>query len=58
MTQMNDTIKVGAASGDTAYNVQELTLHRLLGINVSRPKDKLTGAALENMQKCLKHYCV
>ncbi len=55
MTQMNDTVKVGAPSGAAAYNVQGSTLHHLLGINVSRPEDKLTGAALENMQKCLKH---
>ncbi len=55
MTQMSDTIKVGAPSGAAAYNVQGSTLHRLLGINVSRPEDKLTGAVLENMQECLKH---
>ncbi len=30
-------------------------MHRLLVINVSRREDKLTGAALENMQECLKH---
>jgi hypothetical protein len=42
---MNDTVKVGAPSGAAAYNVQGSTLHRLLGINVSRPEDKLTGTA-------------
>ncbi len=39
MTQMNDTIKVGAPSGAAAYNVQGSTLHCLLGISVSRPKE-------------------
>jgi hypothetical protein len=37
MTQMNDTVKVGAPSGAAAYKVQGSTLHRLLGISVSRP---------------------
>jgi hypothetical protein len=55
MTQMNDTVKVGAPSGADAYNVQGSTLHCLLVINVSRPDDKLTSAVLENMQECLKH---
>ncbi len=55
MTQMNDTIKVGAPSGAAAYNIHGSTLHRLLGISVSRPEEKLTGAALENLQECLKH---
>jgi hypothetical protein len=41
MTQMNDTLKVGAPSGAAAYNVQGSTLHRLLGISVSRPKEKI-----------------
>ena len=40
MTQMNDTVKVGAPSGAAAYNVQGSTLHRLLGISVSRPEEK------------------
>ncbi len=52
---MNDTFKVGAPSGAATYNVQGSTLHHLLVINVSRPEDKLTGAALENMQERLKH---
>ncbi len=56
MIQMNDTIKMGAPSRAAAYNVQGSTLHRLLGINVSRPEDKLTGIVLENMQECLKHF--
>jgi hypothetical protein len=55
MTQTNDTVKVGAPSGAAAYNIQGSTLRRLLVINVSRPEYKLTGAALENMQECLKH---
>jgi hypothetical protein len=55
MTQLNDTIKVGAPSGAAAHNVQGSTLHRLLGISVSRPEEKITGTALENLQECLKH---
>ncbi len=55
MTQMNDTVKVGASSGAAEYNVQGSTLHPLLGIHVSRPEDKLTGTVLENMQECLNH---
>ncbi len=55
MTQMNDTIKVGAPSGVAAYNIQGSLLHCLLVINVSRPEDKLTGTVLENMQEHLKH---
>ncbi len=55
MTQMNDTVTVGAPSGAAAYNLQGSTLHRLLRINVSRPEEKVTGTALENLQECLKH---
>ncbi len=43
---MNDTVKVGAPFGAGTYNVNRSILHRLLVINVSRPEDKLTGAAL------------
>jgi hypothetical protein len=52
---MNDTVKVGAPSGAAAYNVQGSSFHRLLVISVSRPEEKLTGTALENLQECLKH---
>ncbi len=52
---MNDTIEVGESSGAAAYNVQGSTLHRLLGISVSRPEEKITGTALENLQERLKH---
>jgi hypothetical protein len=55
MTQMNDTVKVGAPSGAAAYNVQGSTLHRLLRISVSRPEEKNTDTALENLHECLKH---
>ncbi len=55
MTQMNDTVKVGAPSEAAEYNVQGSTLHRLLRINVSRPEEKVTGTALENLQERLKH---
>ncbi len=55
MTQMNDTVTVGATSRAAAYNIQGSTLHRLLGISVSRPEEKVIGTALENLQECLKH---
>jgi hypothetical protein len=55
MTQMNDTVKVGAPSGAAAYNIQGSILHRLLRINVSRPEEKVTGTVLENLQEHLKH---
>ena len=55
MTQMNHTVKVGAPSRAAAYNVQGSILHCLLGISVSRPEEKVTGTALENLQECLKH---
>ncbi len=55
MTQMNDTIKMGAPSGAAAYNVQGSTLHHLLGISVSRPEEKIIGTALENLQELLNH---
>jgi hypothetical protein len=45
---------VGAPSGAAAYNVQGSTLHRLLGISVSRPEEKVIGTALENLQERLK----
>ncbi len=41
MTQQNDTIQVGASTGAAAFNVQGSTLHHLLGINVSHPKESL-----------------
>ncbi len=52
---MNDIVKVGAPSGAAVYNVQGSTLHHLLGIGVSRPEEKITGTALENLQERLKH---
>ncbi len=55
MIQMNGTVKVGAPSGAAAYNVQGSTLHRLLGISVSRPEEKVTGTALE-MKKYARRY--
>ncbi len=55
ITQMNDTVKVGAPSGAAAYNVQGSKLHRLLGISVSIPQEKLTGTALENLQERRVH---
>jgi hypothetical protein len=42
MTKRNMTILVGAPSGAAAYNAQGSTLHQLLGIGFSRPKDNIT----------------
>jgi hypothetical protein len=48
MTQQNDTIQVGAATGAAAFNVQGSTLHWLLGINVSHPEESLHETTKEN----------
>ena len=37
MTDVNDTVQVGAPSGCAAYNVNGTTLHTLLGLNVQTP---------------------
>jgi hypothetical protein len=42
LTKRNTTLLVGAPSGAAAYNVQESTLHHLLGIQVSWPEDNIT----------------
>ncbi len=41
MTRLNGTLLIGAPSGAAAFNVQELTLHHLLGIGVARPEDNI-----------------
>ena len=53
MTQLNDSILVGAPTGGTAFNVQGSTLHCLLGINVGRPEDVLSEATTENVKSRL-----
>jgi len=53
MTQLNDSILVGAPTGGAAFNVQGSTLHRLLGINVGRPEDVLSEATKENVKSRL-----
>jgi hypothetical protein len=50
MTQLNDSILVGAPTGGAAFNVQGSTLHRLLGINVGRPEDVLSEATTKKRQ--------
>ncbi len=39
MTQLNNSILVGAPTGAAAFTVQGSTLNCLLGINVGWPKD-------------------
>ena len=59
MTQLNDSILVGAPTGGAAFNVQGSTLHRLLGINVGRPEDLLSEATKENVKSRLtKKICL
>lgn len=53
MTQLNDSILVGAPTGAAAFNVQGSTLHRLLGINVGRPEDVLSETIKENIKSRL-----
>ena len=53
MTQLNDSILVGAPTGAAAFNVQGSTLHRLLGINVGRPEDALSETIKENIKSRL-----
>jgi hypothetical protein len=53
MTQLNDSILVGAPTGAAAFNVQGSTLHRLLGINVGRPEDILSETIKENIKSRL-----
>ncbi len=48
-TKRNTTILVGAPSGAAAYNVQGSTLHHLLGIRVSWPKDNITQKVKDKM---------
>jgi len=53
MTQLNDSILVGAPTGAAAFNVQGSTLHRLLGINVGRPEDVMSETIKENIKSRL-----
>jgi len=50
MTQLNDSILVGAPTGAAAFNLQGSTLHHLLGINVGHPKDMLSETTKENIK--------
>ena len=53
MTQLNDSILVGAPTGAAAFNVQGSTLHRLLGINVGQPEDVMSETIKENIKSRL-----
>ena len=53
LTQRNSSIQVGAPTGSAAFNVQGSTLHRLLGINVSRPEESMSETTKEQLKKQL-----
>jgi hypothetical protein len=53
MMQQNDTIQVGAPTGAAAFSVQGSTLHCLLGINVSHPKESLHETTREQLKSRL-----
>jgi len=53
LTQRNSSIQVGAPTGSAAFNVQGSTLHRLLGINVSRPEESMNETTKEQLKKQL-----
>jgi hypothetical protein len=50
MRKTNTTILVGAPSGAAAFNVQESTLHHLLGIGISRPEDNISQKVRDKLQ--------
>jgi hypothetical protein len=50
MTQLNDSILVGAPIGAAAFSVQGSTLHCLLGINIGQPEDTLSKTTTEKMK--------
>ena len=53
LTQKNSSIQVGAPTGSAAFNVEGSTLHRLLGINVSRPEESMSETTKEQLKKQL-----
>ena len=53
MTQLNDSILVGAPTGAAAFNVQGSTLHCLLGINVGQPEEVMLERTKENIKSRL-----
>lgn len=53
LTQRNSSIQVGAPTGSAAFNVQGSTIHRLLGINVSRPEESMSETTKEQLKKQL-----
>ncbi len=50
MTQLNDSILVGAPTRGAPFNVHGSTLHCLFGINVARSEDVLSKATKENVK--------
>ncbi len=55
VTQLNDSILLGAPTGAAAFNVQGSTLHCLLGINVGRPEDVMSETIKENIKSRLSN---
>ena len=53
LTKRNSSIQVGAPTGSAAFNVQGSTIHRLLGINVSRPEESMSETTKEQLKKQL-----
>ena len=53
MTQLNDSILVGAPTGAAAFNVQGSTLHCLLGINIEQPEEVMSEITKENIKSHL-----
>jgi hypothetical protein len=53
MSQLKDSILVGAPTGAAAANLQGSTLHRLLGINVGGQEDMLSKTTKENIMSHL-----
>ncbi len=55
LTQKISSIQVGAPTGSAAFNVQESTLHRLLGINVSHPYESMTETTKDHLKSQLSN---
>ncbi len=56
MTQLNDSIIVGAPTGAATFDVQGSTLHCLLEINVGQPEDILSKTTKENIKSRLTNF--
>ena len=58
LTSFNDTVQVAAPSGAAAFNVQELTIHRLLGITPNYKHVKLGEAAKQRLKLQLEQLII